>query len=162
MHNTPQAMYTCMFDTEKHTLTHRRASTEGPCRRGQPPPEAKTPLPHTNMVSRRHHFGLQSIGLDYRNDNNLPSHGRCSQQRMCWRQRISSIRHQTQKCGSGEIPTTLCLPRLHRPKLGGASYELVGHRWPVTTLQACHTFILLVVIVIPNPTLLKIVPIHEF
>ena len=45
---------------------------------------------------------------------------------------------------------------------GEASYELVGHRWPVTTLQACHTFILLVVIVIPNPTLLKIVPIHEF
>lgn len=45
---------------------------------------------------------------------------------------------------------------------GGASYELVGHRSPVTTLQACHTFILLVVIVIPNPTLLKIVPIHEF
>lgn len=64
---------------------------------------------------------------------------------------------------SGEIPTTLCLPRLHRPKLGGgASYELVGHRSPVTTLQACHTFILLVVIVIPNLTLLKIVPIHEF
>ena len=99
MQNTPQAMYMCMFDTEKHTLTHRRASTEGPCRRGQPPPEAKTPLPHTSMVSRRHHFGLQSIGLDYRDDNNLPSHGRCSQQRMCWRQRISSIRHQTQKCG---------------------------------------------------------------
>ena len=45
---------------------------------------------------------------------------------------------------------------------GGASYELVGHRSPVTTLQACHTFILLVVIVIPNPTLLKIGPIHEF
>lgn len=91
-------MYMCMFDAKKHTLTHRRASTEGSCRRGQRPPEAKTPLPHTSMVSRRHHFGLQSIGLDDRNNDNLRLHGRCCQQRMCWRQCISSIRHQTRKC----------------------------------------------------------------